>query len=189
MKKKMIWLSAAFLVFTIAGNVNATYIGTADVTKSSGDIQELKNLIGLLTLEDLYSMDDLLNLAPLIRINVAEGTVGEVKSDDYSIDIFGDGQTGTWSTTSPGGVDFVLVKGANQFAVYDVGGASQGDWTTNQLLTPNGKNNPTLSHITFYTKNSGGGSSAVPEPTTMALLFGGLGIMGYNTFRKKFAKK
>ena len=48
------------------------------------------------------------------------------------------------------------------------------------------KNIGKVSHINGV---GGGGSSAVPEPTTMALLFGGLGVLGYNTFRKKFARK
>jgi hypothetical protein len=98
-------------------------------------------------------------------------------------------KSGTWATFQsaepPSGaalVDYYVVKGANEFALYLVDEpASYGTWNVERLRTPNGKNNPEISHFSGYDP-----PQPVPEPTTM-LLFG-LGLMGLAGVRRKFNK-
>jgi len=178
MKKKMIWLSAAFLILLMTGSVNASYIGTVDENKDK------TNNVSDYLIEQGYTLGET-GLEGLTKID-APGT------GSGGFTITNNGTSGTWS--APAGVDFITVKGGTQYAVYEVGGLTSGVWTTEMLLN-NGGNVPDLSHISFWKSpgytppGGGGGSSAVPEPTTMALLFGGLGILGYNKFRNRFARK
>jgi hypothetical protein len=98
-------------------------------------------------------------------------------------------KSGTWATfqsaAPPSGValvDYYIVKGANEFAIYRVDEpAAQGTWNVENLRTPNGKNNPEISHFSGYDP-----PQPVPEPTTMLLL--GLGLMGLAGVRRKFKK-
>ncbi|PKN70186.1 MAG: hypothetical protein CVU54_07260 [Deltaproteobacteria bacterium HGW-Deltaproteobacteria-12] len=98
-------------------------------------------------------------------------------------------KSGTWATfqspeTSSGAalVDYYVVKGANEFALYRVNiPAAFGTWNVENLRTPNGKNNPEISHFSGYDP-----PQPVPEPATM-LLFG-LGLVGLAGIRRKFKK-
>lgn len=111
-------------------------------------------------------------------------------------------KSGTWATYTPGWdtstvpavwmpgmspypdpsetvLNFYVVKGAKEFALYWINPAmSAGTWNVENLLTKSG-NIPTISHFSGYVATS------VPEPSTMLLL--GCGLIGLAAFgRRKF---
>jgi hypothetical protein len=98
-------------------------------------------------------------------------------------------KSGTWATFSsavapPGAalVDFYVVKGAHEFALYQVSpGASWGTWNVANLRTQRG-NIPEISHFSGYDPPT----TSVPEPTTMLLL--GFGLIGLAGIRRKIRK-
>lgn len=94
------------------------------------------------------------------------------KSDDnpglFSFSAGPDGQnSGTWDVLDNlVGIAFITVKASNSFALYDVGGANSGSFTTEGILN-NGGQQPGVSHISFWT--GPGGSSVVLVPLPVAL--------------------
>ena len=64
----------------------------------------------------------------------------------------------------------MVVKAATNWALYALDGALSGDWSTAGLMTPNGKNQAGVSHISLY--NS---AAPVPLPAAGWLLIAGLG--------------
>ncbi len=190
MGRGIIGIFVAFAFFVLIGNVNASYIMGNESYIATNDGANDNKPEDVQKFLELYEY--LFNVGGGGSGSEGEGGI-QMLSAEFKFDPKSN-QSGTWS--SPGPVDFITVKAGNQYAVYEVGGATSGTWNTLGLTVGNG-NTPELSHITFWTApkgyegpgGGGGDSSAVPEPTTMALLFGGLGVLGYNTFRKKFAKK
>lgn len=60
-----------------------------------------------------------------------------------------DNKSGTWNTIEA--ISFYSVKAANEYALYYVEwGATDGTWSTEHLLTPNGKNIPEISHFSAW---------------------------------------
>ena len=103
---------------------------------------------------------------------------------------WGDG-SGEWATFEPvvaspipeGStlVDFYVVKGSTQFALYwEDPAAAYGTWNVENLRTATG-GVPSISHFTGYTT----GGASVPEPATILLLGCGLlGVAGVRKFKK-----
>ena len=99
--------------------------------------------------------------------------------------------SGTWQTpestsNSSDMVEFIIVKGTNSFSIHQYDPAAfSGEWNIGYLADAGGSGSPaTLSHISAYN----GGSTPVPEPSTILLMGAGLlGLVGYN--RKRFSKK
>ena len=114
---------------------------------------------------------------------------GAVEGEDYtsafSIGFDGD-KSGTWSfAANPSlthGPAYMVVKAATNWALYALDGALSGDWSTAGLMTPNGKNQAGVSHISFY--NS---AAPVPLPAAGWLLIAGLGGLGALARRRKAA--
>jgi hypothetical protein len=91
-----------------------------------------------------------------------------------------------WSVLDGTLIKYVTIKAANEFKVYELAGAGASSGTgfsTLGLLTPNGKNQPGISHISFWTVPG----SAVPEPSTWALMLLGFGAVGWGLRRRNSA--
>lgn len=95
--------------------------------------------------------------------------------------------SGTWSQNSGAGtVSYITVKAANSFALYQFSPAtSVGAYNTAGILT-NGGNQPTVSHISFWSSPSTD-VNAVPEPSSFLLL--GSGAAGLLWLRRKRSRK
>lgn len=88
--------------------------------------------------------------------------------------------SGTWSL--PGYlVDFIAVKAAEKFVLYQITPASSGTWDTFDI--PYKKNPHGLSHIVFF-----GSQTGVPEPGTWAMMIAGFGMVGAAMRRRKKAQ-
>jgi hypothetical protein len=93
------------------------------------------------------------------------------KSDDPFGTVTGT-TTGVWSL--PGYiVDYIAVKSGPAFMLYSVTPGSMGTFTTAGLQNGENTDLPALSHLAFF-----GTVSAVPEPSTWAMMIGGFGLVG-----------
>jgi hypothetical protein len=114
---------------------------------------------------------------------------GAVEGEDYTgafhVD-FTDDKNGTWSFAGNSSLThlpaYMAVKAATNWALYALDGALGGSWSTAGLMTPNGKNQAGVSHISFY--NS---VAPVPLPAAGWLLVAGLGGLGALARRRRAA--
>lgn len=85
-------------------------------------------------------------------------------------------QSGTWDVVNNSVlIKYITIKAANSFSVYELagGGANNGPFTTLAMLN-NGGQQPTVSHISFWTVSA----QAVPEPASWAMLIAGFAAVG-----------
>ena len=99
---------------------------------------------------------------------------------------FTDDKAGSWSFT--GGPllthapAYMVVKAATNWALYALDGALSGSWSTSGLMTPNGKNQAGVSHISFYNSAA---PAAVPLPAAGWLLRAGAGGLAAAARRRR----
>jgi hypothetical protein len=136
-----------------------------------------------------------INSPSLAKCDVPEGSLscswknGGVEGEDYTsafkIDFSGD-KLGSWSFTGSPSLThlpaYMVVKAATNWALYSLDGALTGSWSTAGLMTPNGRNQAGVSHISFY--NS---AAPVPLPAAAWLLIAGLGGLGAVARKRKTA--
>ena len=94
--------------------------------------------------------------------------------------------SGDWTQLSgAGSVRFITIKAANSFALYELSpSAGSGSYTTAGMLN-NGGQQPSVSHISFWTSGSTPppDPNVVPEPSTVLLL--GTGALGWLLLRRR----
>jgi hypothetical protein len=112
---------------------------------------------------------------------------GAVAGEDYTSAFnvtFGSAKDGSWSFTGGPGLThtpaYMAVKAATNWALYALDGALSGDWSTAGLLTPNGRNQADVSHVSFY--NS---AAPIPLPAAGWLMLAGLGSLGALVRRRR----
>jgi hypothetical protein len=106
-------------------------------------------------------------------------TLDLLDSSLVSFTVNGDGMTGTF-TADPGFVvDYIAIKAADMFIIYDLYGAGSGTWSTADLVN-NGGQTPDLSHLLFF----GSVGPGVPEPATWAMMLVGVGMIGSSMRRR-----
>jgi hypothetical protein len=110
------------------------------------------------------------------------------------------GAAGSWTLTGmdtnggaalnlPTSLDFAVgLKAGNEFAVWGfdnvvVDGSDSGTFSI--VFTNKGGNNPDLSHLIVFGRESGAGTiAAIPEADTYAMLLAGLGLVGFVARRR-----
>lgn len=87
-----------------------------------------------------------------------------------------DGKTTDWTVLDGTLIKYVTVKAATSFKIYELAAASdQGfNFSTVGMLNGGGKQ-PDISHLSFWTVPS---MTAVPEPSTWAMMILGIGFAG-----------
>jgi hypothetical protein len=97
-----------------------------------------------------------------------------------------DGKFTDWTVLDGTLIKYVTVKAATGFKLYELAGlgkSSDVNFSTLGLLNGGG-NQPKISHLSFWTVPVSG---AVPEPTTWAMMIGGLAMVGAQMRRRKTA--
>jgi hypothetical protein len=114
---------------------------------------------------------------------------GAVEGEDYTGAFqvnFTDDKTGTWSFTGNSSLthspSYMVVKAAKNWALYALDGALSGTWSTAGLMTPNGKNQAGVSHVSFYNSES---PAPIPLPAAGWLLVAGLAGLGGMARRRR----
>ena len=101
----------------------------------------------------------------------------------FDPDPINNGNTFDWTYVGAEILAYATLKAGNEFAIFDIGGATMGTLTTVDILLNGGGQIPDISHVRFW-KLAG---SSVPEPVTSALLVAGLAGLGFFSRRRSNA--
>lgn len=186
---KLFAITAACAAFTFANPANAAVVPCTD-----GPV------IDLVANQCIYpnppSGNDPQNLVELAifeatGINVSLTLYG--KSDDnpglfsFTPDINGgEYLTTDWSVLDGTLIKYISVKtGDDDFKVYELAGLGASSGTVNTVGLAVGRNNnqPAISHLSFWTVET-----AVPEPSTWAMMLLGFGAIGWGMRRRNAAE-
>lgn len=117
------------------------------------------------------------------QLNLPDITLNYLFDTDTTGGLITGGGTasGTWALPAGYLVDFIAVKAANYFVLYQVDPSAPHNWDTFDIPY---KNNPhDLSHLVFF----GSQANAVPEPAAWGMLIGGFALAGAAIRRRKVA--
>lgn len=156
---KIFTAALTLIVSGLLVSASADAIWLATVSGNDNPIQDLSTIETAINESPFYSGQD-------VDLTIYDKIDAPATSSVYmDLTYASNNLSGTWSTDSP--IEFYTVKGANETAIWWVQGlASSGTWTTEHLLTPNGKNQPAISHLSAWQNTS----TSVPEPATLSLL-------------------
>jgi len=178
-KFKISLAAAAVCLVGFAGSANASTVidgSCKSVTDAAGCLfsgninNNAMNQNGYVAAQNAYNLYN--NTHPDANPDITLNYLADTDGDFGGGSLTGaGGSSGTWSL--PGYlVDFVAVKAADYFVLYQIDPASSGTWDT--LDIPFKKNPHDLSHLLFF----GSPTGAVPEPATWGMMILGLGLIG-----------
>jgi len=152
---------------------SGTYLGTVISENDSIDVVE----------QVLEQLGFSVNLTGYAKYDVEEN---ETFGDIY-VTIADEGKSGTWRTYPVLGdapddailVSYYVVKGSNDFALYDqYPDSAYGTWNMERVRT-NSDNTPSISHFSGYLTEQLPPLETIPEPGTLILVGSGLACLGF----------
>jgi hypothetical protein len=148
---------------SVTASAGCLFSGNINDNPNAGNVNSYKNA------EAAYNLfnDTHATANPDITLNLLGGT-----DSGFPGSWTGSGtSSGTWNLAGYL-VNFIAVKAANNFVLYQITPASSGTWDTFDI--PFNRNPPAVSHLMFFGTKGG----TVPEPAAWAMMLAGFGLVG-----------